>query len=139
MSAFQQDANNFAGWFLAAGHYLALGTDANTPLTPGYRGYQHVPVVWSRAGGNDEGTAYLYASDGLLTNSKTFKWPEADDESGASQDGWGTLTHFFILDSQGNKRYVAEFPQSFTIHQDWRPRFEAGDLRIRFSITEASA
>lgn len=140
MSAFQTDFCNFAGYFLVSGCFLALGTGASTPLTPGYRGYAHVPVVWGNppADGGDEGTAYLTAAGGVLTNAQAFKWPEADDETGVSSDGWVGISHFLVLDSSGNVRYSAAFPQSFSVPQDWRPKFEAGQLRITFDIQEVS-
>lgn len=136
--SFQPESENYAAWRLVNGCYLALGTNASTPLTQGYRGYQDVPVTWSRVDGHNEGVAYLYAENGLLTNAATFKWPEADDESGQSQDGYGTITHFFILDSSRNIRYCKAFPESVSIPQDWRPRFQAGQLQLQMAIQEVS-
>jgi hypothetical protein len=140
------EVNNLAGFVLASGMKLALG-NASGPLSydtdtkVGYRGYADVPIVWRDTDGGDENTANLYSTNGVMTNVNTFKWPDADDETGQSLDGWGTITHLYILDNTKSRtvRYKAAFSQSFSVPDGTRPKFEAGQLRITFSITEVSS
>lgn len=127
---------NFAAYLLASGNKLALGTAADTMLTVGYRNYNDVSISTNVSGTPSDDVAYLIPSDGVLTNVRDFYFPDADDATGQSQDGWGTITHVFVVNSSRDILYVGALATPVSIAQNYRPRFSTGDFSITFTSSD---
>ena len=82
---------DFLAYTLVNGNKLALGTNSTTPLSVGYRNYADVSINWSQSAGGDGTSANMYSSGGVLRNYNTFYFNDADDTTGQTSNGWGTI------------------------------------------------
>lgn len=133
---------DFLAYTLCNGNKLALGTNSSTPLTVGYRNYADVSINWSQSAGGDGTSANMYSSGGVLKNYNTFYFNDADDTSGQTSNGWGTISYLFIVDSHRDVLYSGALTTPVNVPQDTRPKFLPGSsttgIQITFTATETT-
>lgn len=126
---------DLAAYALVSGNKLALGTNSITPLTPGYRNYQDVTITWSTTPTGEE-TAHLSSSGGVLKNYNRFYFNDADDATGGSSTGWGTVTHVMVVTGDSDRTVLysgALTGGGVSVPQNTRPKFEAGAFQLTFT------
>lgn len=138
----QPDGLDFLAEQLCAGHFLALGR--TSPLAIGYRNYNDVEIVWGGNASTDSRTAAMTSNGGVIRNVNRFYFPDADDVTGESNDGWGTLTTLFIVRHKTTGGVTEQIvlyanplnaPGGVSIPQDARPKFEIGSASQGVQIT----
>lgn len=136
LPVFNDDSKELVARTLLVGSKLCLGT-SNTiagMLTPGYRNYQEVPIVWGSYSEDDK--AAFNIDNGVMYNTNPFYFPEADDETGQTTDGWGNIHYFGIRDSSGVIQYTGELSgDPINVKQDVQIHFNAGVFRITLGLT----
>jgi len=87
--------------------------------------------------------AYLDNTNGVITNTQRFYFPDADD--GTTPDslnpqqtgGWGTVNALAIYNGSGNDlRYAGLLTTAIDVKQGMRVKFEANDIQLTIVATE---